>query len=660
MRRLHIIDRLLPEYSTRHVFATKLRLVAFVGFWVLYLYFMRDVIDQTKVVAIIVLVSFLATVFAYSNVMRGRWLAFAFLLELLSDLTALTSILYLTGGPHSPYYPIYLLYVLIAGILYNYYLAILLAVVAAAYYGMFIILCQYGIIPPLIIYYGDKLPIPTYTPFAHFLLATALLAGVVYTVKVASFFSQKRERILERRNRELMALHRMSATVRSAQALAEVIDHILMGVIEGLGLESAALIHFDRRGGVSRLYAPQSYARAPEVEALLGRSLDGMEFPIDALKNPVMHDVMKHKILFRRNIEELLVGLEAGITTDQCRRVQELLGVKRVVVVPIVVEGETLGALLGFSREPFVEESQVATMEAFANQSALSLEAAMLIDRLRRVNEKLEEANRVKSEFLATMSHELRTPLTAIIGFSELLTEGVMGDITGEQRDALMEVLHNAADLLDMINSLLDLTKIESGTMSLDMRAFDISETVRRMHSTLAPLVTKKSQTMDVAMPEGVPPLIGDERKIQQVLLNLLANANKFTAEGGRIALGVRYHEDGTALTQKLSASGHGELGATFAGTPCLEVTVEDNGVGIASDHLERVFDMFHQADSSSTRNFGGTGLGLALARKFVEMHGGAIWVESELGKGARFTFILPQPKGALKNHFPHHSASSS
>jgi signal transduction histidine kinase len=638
MKRLHIIDLLLPEYSTRHVFATKLRLVAFVGFWVLYLYFMRDVIDQTKIVAFIVIASFLATAYAYSNVMRSRRLAFSFLLELASDLTALTSILYLTGGPHSPYYPIYLLYVLIAGILYNYYLAIVLAVMAAACYGVFIVLCQYGIIPPLIVYYGDKLPIPTYTPFAHFLLATTLLAGVVYTVKVASFFSQKRERILERRNRELMALHRMSSTVRSAQALADVIDHILMGVIEGLGLESAVLVHFDRRAGMSRLYAPRAYSRNAEVEGILGRPLEGMEFPIDALTSPVMHDVMKHKIIFRSNIEELLAGIDGGMTVEQCRQVQRVLGVKRVIVVPIVVEGETLGALIGFSREPFVEESQVATMEAFANQSGLSLEAAMLIDRLRRLNERLEEANRVKSEFLATMSHELRTPLTAIIGFSELLTEGVMGEITGEQRDALMEVLHNAADLLDMINSLLDLTKIESGTMSLEMRMFDISETVRRMHSTLAPLIKKKAQTMEVEMQEGVPPLFGDERKIQQVLLNLLANANKFTSEGGRILLRVRFFADCAERARRL-----GREGLTARSSACLEVMVEDNGVGIPSEHLERVFDMFHQADSSSTRNFGGTGLGLALARKFVEMHGGDIWVESELGKGARFTFILPQ-----------------
>jgi signal transduction histidine kinase len=313
--------------------------------------------------------------------------------------------------------------------------------------------------------------------------------------------------------------------------------------------------------------------------------------------------------------------------------------VKRIVVVPIIVESETLGALVGFSRDPFVEEKQVATMEAFANQSALSLEAAMLIDRLRRLNEELAEANRVKSEFLATMSHELRTPLTAIIGFSELLAEKVMGEVTSEQEDALREVLHNAADLLEMINSLLDLTKVESGTMGIEVREFDIAETVRRMQGTLMPLVQKKGQSLDVDVQKDIPPLMGDERKVQQVLLNLLANANKFTPEGGRISLCVRHHPscDRVAGADRLA----GLLEAGQGG--CLEVVVEDNGVGIPPEHVERIFDMFHQADSSSTRNFGGTGLGLALARKFIEMHGGAIWVESELGRGAKFTFLLPQ-----------------
>jgi signal transduction histidine kinase len=296
--------------------------------------------------------------------------------------------------------------------------------------------------------------------------------------------------------------------------------------------------------------------------------------------------------------------------------------------MPIVVEKNVLGALVGFSREPFVGDEQLSTMESFANQSALSLEAATFIDRLRRINEQLAEANRVKSEFLATMSHELRTPLTAIIGFSELLLEGIMGDLTEEQKESLREVLHNAADLLDLINSLLDLTKIESGKMRLDIREIDLAGTFRRVCATMAPLIQKKNQQFTTSIPPQMQPIAGDERKLQQMLLNLLSNANKFTPEGGHINASMRYFSQNEAFREG-----------------GVEIVVVDDGIGISEDQLGRIFDMFHQVDGSSTRNFGGTGVGLALARKFVELHGGTIRVESELGKGAKFTVMLPQKR---------------
>jgi len=637
-----LIEKFLPEYAVRHVFVTKLRLVAFLGFWALYLYFMRDVLGQTKAIAVIVSVTFLITGIAYYNVMRGRLLITSFALELLSDLTALTAVLYLTGGPHSDYFTIYILYVLVAGVLYNHYLAALVAAVAAAYYGVFLSLCHYGVIPPLILYYGDKLPIPTYTPFAHFLLAFALLALIVYTVKVASYFSQRRERILERRNRELTALHQMSSTVRSAQALGDVINHLLIGVLEGLGFQAVALVHFDRQRGMAKLYTPRRHPKLAELEGKIGRSFADMEFPIDALASPVMHDIMKHRIIFRSSMSELIVGMEQTFAPEHAELMQDMIGFKRIVIVPIVVEEQTLGALIGFSREMFVEEGQVKTMEAFANQSGLALEAALLIDRLRKVNEELREANRVKSEFLATMSHELRTPLTAIIGFSELLMEGVMGEVADEQRDALKEVLHNAADLLEMINSLLDLTKIESGRMRLDVRRFDLREIVRRVTNTLTPLVQKKGQVMEVEIEEGIPTINGDERKVQQSLLNLMANANKFTPSGGSIGLSVKHFPTVDAVRERAGWWGRFSEEPGALGSGAVEIVVQDTGVGIPEEQVERVFDMFHQADSSSTRNFGGTGLGLALARKFIEMQGGRIWVESQLGEGARFTIVIP------------------
>ncbi len=640
-RRFHPFDLILPEYSARHLFVVKLRLAVLLGIAAMYLYFFWGVIGQTWPLAGIVLGCILLTGVTSFHIIRNRFLLTSLVIESLCDLTAMTVVLYLTGGPYSPYFTIFVLYVLTAGILYTHYLAAIIAFVSMVYYGLFLLLCQAGVIPPLILNYGDALPVPTYTPFAHFLIAGVLFLTIVYTVKVASFFSQRRERILEKRNRELTALTRMSSTIRSTLALREVIEHLLSGVTVGLGLESVVLLHFDRHHGRARLYVPHRHPRHADAELIAGRSLDGVEVPMEAISSAVMHDILKHRIVFRREIAELIAEGETILSRDQCARIQETLGVQRIIIVPIVVERETLGALIGLSHEPFVEESQVSTMEAFANQSALALEAAMLIDRLRRLNDQLEEASRVKSEFLATMSHELRTPLTAIIGFSELLMEGVMGDLADEQKESLGEVLHNAADLLEMINSLLDLTKIEAGTMKMDLRSYELREVVRRVSSTLAPLLQRKEQELRVELREGIPTLSGDERKIQQTLLNLLANANKFTPQRGHIRLSAAWVPTLEAACERPWWPRFAEHEDLLQGG-CVEVRVEDNGIGIPPDQLEKVFEMFHQADSSSTRNFGGTVLGLALARKFTEMHGGRIWAESELNKGTCFTLVLP------------------
>lgn len=635
-----IVERMLPEYRVRHIFATKLRLVAFFGFWAIYLYFLRDVLGQTKGVAALVFASFVFTGFAYANVLRGRYLLPSFALELVCDLTAIAAVLYLTGGPHSPYYTVYLFYVFLAGVLYTYRLAAVVAAASALSYLAFLLLCHAGIIPPLILDYGEHLPIPTYTPAAHFLFAVIFLAGIVYTVKVASFFSQQRERILEQRNRELTALHQMSSTIRSARALPSVIEQLLGGILEGLGFETAVLVRFEWAAEKALLHVPRRTPRLAEIESILGRAIDGAEVPIKALPPLLMQEIARHRMVFRRRLAEVTEGMEGMFSASACDRVQELIGAQRLVVMPIVVEDEVLGALIGFSREPFVEEEHVSTLEAFANQAALSLEAATLIDRLRRLNEALREANLVKSEFLATMSHELRTPLTAIIGFTELLLEGLMGELTEEQQDSLREVLHNAADLLDLINSLLDLTKIESGKMRLEVRPFDLAETFQRVVSTITPLIHRKEQQLEVPLPEGLPALVGDERKIQQTLLNLLANANKFTPQGGRISARMRHVPAHATTPDGWRDLPREEAERFFAGA--VEIVVEDDGIGIPPDQQERIFEMFHQVDGSTTRSFGGTGVGLALARQFVEMHGGRIWVESEPGQGARFIIILP------------------
>ena len=636
-----IVDLTLPEYRDRHIFTTKLRLAIFIGFWVFYLYFLKDVLSQTKVITATIMASFVLTGIAYYNVMRNRFLVLSFLAELIADLVAITTIIYLTGGPYSSYYMIYIFYCFAAGIFYNHYLAGVIAVCCSIFYAGFLSLCWWGVIPPLILNYGDRLPIPAYTPVTHFFFAVTFLALTTYAVKIASFFSQKRERMLEARNKELTALHKMSSTIRSAISLKEVVDQVLVTILEGLGFEAVMLISFDREDGKIRVHSPRQHPLLSRIEEILKIHLYEIELPISFLELPVFQSIMRHQIVFRRDLIDATNGMQEIITPAQAKDIQDLLGVRRIVGIPLVAEQEVLGAIVGFSREPFVEERLVQTLESFANQAALLIEASTLIDKLKKINEQLKEANRVKSEFLAIMSHELRTPLTAIIGFSELMMEGVMGDLTDEQKDSVREVLNNGADLLELINSLLDLAKIDSGKMRFEIRIFDVAEMIERICRMIASLVQRKSHELSVFVEPDMPPLPGDEKKIQQVILNLLSNAIKFTPDGGKISIDVRHYPRWDDV-QKAQWSGRVRLKRESFRSGAFEISVADTGVGIGPEHLEVVFDLFQQVDSSITRSYGGTGLGLALARQYIEQHNGVIWAESEYGKGAKFFIVLP------------------
>lgn len=643
-RLAELVKWTLPEYRERHLFVVKLRLVVFVGFWALYLYFLHDVLEQTKVITAVISASFVLTLFASYNVIRDRWLVLSFLLELIADLTAMMTIIYLTGGPYSTYFTLLVFYCFCAGAFYSHVLASFIALWATAAYGAFLFLCRAGFIPPLILDFGNQPPVPAYTPLAHFFFTAIFLALTVYAVRIASSFSQRRERELETRNKEFAALHRMSSTIRSTLSLAEVIDQVLTGVAEGLNFDTVVMLKFDRSSPEARvrIHVPRGHPRVQAAEAALGLRFDQLELPLRLFESPVLRTLEERRIVYRRNFVELMEGMETIAPPERCREVQNILEIKRVAAVPVVAGETVLGALIGFTRESFVEERMMHRLEAFANQVALSVEAAEHIDKLKRANERLEVANRVKSEFLATMSHELRTPLTAIIGFSELLLEGVMGELTAEQAESVQEVLHNGNDLLELINSLLDMAKIEAGKMTLDIRPFAIAPLIHRVQRMVDSLNQRKRLRVSIAVDPTVPSIDGDERKIQQVLLNLLSNAIKFTPEEGLITIAVKHFPSWESMANK------GDWVVRLNG--CRErlknggtiISVTDSGIGLADDQLDAIFEAFHQADSSMTRSYGGTGLGLTLAKQFVELHGGAIWAERPAEGGARFVFVLP------------------
>jgi signal transduction histidine kinase len=305
-------------------------------------------------------------------------------------------------------------------------------------------------------------------------------------------------------------------------------------------------------------------------------------------------------------------------------RLRELLlrvGIRALLAVPLLREDRLLGGLVVYRNHPGEFPAEVVDLlKAFATQSALAIQNARLFRELEDKGRQLEAASRHKSEFLANMSHELRTPLNAILGFSEALSDRMFGEINDKQAEYLTDIQESGRHLLSLINDILDLSKIEAGRMELEPSEFDLPTAI----ANTVTLVRERAQRRGVALGIGVDERLGafraDERKLKQVLLNLLSNALKFTPEGGRVDVAA-VRLDGA-----------------------VEISVTDTGIGIAPEDQQAVFEEFRQVGATS-RKVEGTGLGLAITRKFVELHGGRLWVESELGKGSRFAFTIPTQK---------------
>ena len=258
--------------------------------------------------------------------------------------------------------------------------------------------------------------------------------------------------------------------------------------------------------------------------------------------------------------------------------------------------------------------------------------------RLQEAFDRLKELDRLKSNFLATVSHELRTPLTSIIGYSEMLSEGLAGEMKPEQLDFVKTIHEKGGQLLSLIMGLLDLSKLESGTMHMTMRGMRIEPVLGEVVSTLTPAARKKDVKIETDISTGLAELRGDPERLRQVFLNLVENAIKFTPAAGSITLRARMVEDGP-LTGDDEQGGLALLAPTRAS---VQICVADTGIGIPPGERDKVFDAFYQVDSSSTREYGGTGLGLSIVKRLVEGHGGTIHIEDNEPAGTIFVVTLP------------------
>jgi signal transduction histidine kinase len=257
--------------------------------------------------------------------------------------------------------------------------------------------------------------------------------------------------------------------------------------------------------------------------------------------------------------------------------------------------------------------------------------------KLQNAYDRLKELDRLKSNFLATVSHELRTPLTSIIGYSEMLAEGIAGDLNPEQKEFVTTIHEKGEQLLELIKGLLDLSKLESGTMSLRKAEIEVAPLIADVASTLAPTARKRKIEIDVKVENGLPGLWADAERLRQVLLNLTENAIKFTPPEGKVRLSASL----TLLERKTDDDGRGVV--LFSNRrPAVELRVTDTGIGIPDAEKQKVFDAFYQVDGSSTREHGGTGLGLSIVRRLVDAHDGVVHVEDNKPQGAVFVVTIP------------------
>jgi signal transduction histidine kinase/DNA-binding response OmpR family regulator len=407
---------------------------------------------------------------------------------------------------------------------------------------------------------------------------------------------------LGRKVTQLEALGVVGQAVSSSLNLTEVLNTIITQAVRLSGSDGGSIYEFAED------------TREFRVETVCGTSPEAFEALRDARIG--LDDTFIGKAATLGRPLELTDLRDAPL--DPHLSVLAESGWRSLVAVPMLAEGRIVGAMVIRRHTPgHIPQEVYDLLETFASQSALALINAQLYRQLEQQSAALEVASRHKSEFLASMSHELRTPLNAIIGFSEVLLERMFGELNERQDDYLRDIWSSGRHLLELLNDILDLSKIEAGQMVLNRSEFAVRESLEYCLSMVRERALKQRILLGLDVGPGVGLLDADRLRFRQVVLNLLSNAVKFTPEGGRV-----------------------DVRASIRGQD-LVVLVADTGVGVPAEDRERIFDSFQQGTRLSGQ-VEGTGLGLTLSKRILELHGGRIWVDSEAGKGSTFGFALP------------------
>jgi signal transduction histidine kinase len=432
----------------------------------------------------------------------------------------------------------------------------------------------------------------------------------VIAIENVRLFTELQARTMEltRSVGELRALGEVGQAISSTLDLRTVLSTIVARATHLSGTDAGVIYEYDEQ---REIFLPRAteYLEADIVETMLATPVRKGEGATGRLAET--HEP--------NQVPDILVSPGESRVRGALVRA----GYRALLAVPLVREDHLLGGLTVVRKMPGEFPGEIIELlQTFATQSALAIQNARLFREIEEKSRQLEVASQHKSEFLANMSHELRTPLNAIIGFSEVLGERMFGELNEKQEEYLKDIHASGQHLLSLINDILDLSKIEAGRMELELSDFDLPTAIDNALTLVRERAGRRGIALHQAADDGLGQIRGDERKIKQVLLNLLSNAIKFTPDGGRIDLRAR------------------------AVDGAVEVSVSDTGVGIAPEDQEAIFEEFRQVGTAD-KKVEGTGLGLALSRKFVELHGGRIWVESQIGTGSTFTFTIPIRTGS-------------
>jgi signal transduction histidine kinase len=400
----------------------------------------------------------------------------------------------------------------------------------------------------------------------------------------------------------LLDLSKRMGTILDFGRLIETLVH---GLVRGVPVTHCTLMIYDASRSAFAVYREEN-----NVGEGAGVTVIPVDSPIVQWLNQTGRLLVKEEVKLDPEIAEYFETAEG-----------ELEEIQASLIVPLKIENKLTGILLvgeKLSGEIF-DGQELEVLAVLANQVAISLENARLYEELSSSNAQLMQASRLKSQFLASMSHELRTPLNSIIGFSKVLLNRLDGDLTERQEVYIRSVHNSGTHLLQLINGILDFSRIEAGKLEMLSEELDLHELIDECIESSMPLARGKQVKLEKNVPLELPRLSADRTKVKQILLNLLSNAIKFTTQG-RVLVGVVAEPD------------------------AMRISVSDTGIGIRQEDLTRLFEPFQQLDNPVARGAGGTGLGLAISKKFVELHGGRIWAESRENQGSTFHFTLPLP----------------